>query len=737
MLKLTTSLALISFFVHFQGQNTLKPIEILGKKYQTDSKTINEGFQIIEGKKNENILLNNQIANKSTNNVRQLMAEVPGLNIWENDGSGIQINVSTRGLNPNRSWEMNTRQNGYDISSDVFGYPEAYYNPPLEAVERIELIRGSASLQYGPQFGGLLNYILKTDKSCKPINFEGNLTTSSYGFISLFTRLSGQKGKWNYSLYNQARKSDGWRENGYYSIRNSYGHVSYQFSQRSKLSIEYTNMDYKMQQSGGLTDQNFESNPQQSFRSRNWFGAPWQIANLKYEHQLDTNFKFQISATGLWGERNSVGNLASANRPDSLNKSTNDFNNRQLDYDRYRNFGIEWRNILNYKIGSSRQDLAFGVRAYTAHTDRNQKGKGTTNLDFDMTELSEKYTTSLDFETKNIAAFAENTFHIGQNLSISPGIRFDWIESSMQGRLNIVNNADINSAGLSSQRNVFLAGLSLQYRIMQHNTIYGSATQAYRPVLFSDLVPSATLDVIDPNLKDASGWNFDIGMRGDIFKLIKYDFSAFLLSYNDRIGSLRLFPNNDPTKSSYQYRTNLGQSQNKGIEASVQLDFSEWLKLDQGFGHFSLHGSGSYIDASYSDFKTYSTSGSAPNQTIVEKNLAGNRVEYVPTWIGNFGITYRYKKIGLNFQGRTTSDVYTDASNTEAPNPEATTGKIGGYTVFDLSSEFKINNHYHLGFGVNNFSNKRYATRRAGGYPGPGLLPGEGRTWYLSIGMKL
>jgi Fe(3+) dicitrate transport protein len=48
-----------------------------------------------------------------------------------------------------------------DISSDVFGYPEAYYNPPLEAVETIELIRGGASLQFGPQFGGMLNYVLK------------------------------------------------------------------------------------------------------------------------------------------------------------------------------------------------------------------------------------------------------------------------------------------------------------------------------------------------------------------------------------------------------------------------------------------------------------------------------------------------------------------------------------------------------------------------------------------------
>jgi outer membrane receptor protein involved in Fe transport len=46
-----------------------------------------------------------------------------------------------------------------------FGYPEAYYNPPMEAVETIELVRGGASLQFGPQFGGMLNYVRETKRN--------------------------------------------------------------------------------------------------------------------------------------------------------------------------------------------------------------------------------------------------------------------------------------------------------------------------------------------------------------------------------------------------------------------------------------------------------------------------------------------------------------------------------------------------------------------------------------------
>jgi len=193
--KNLTALAIhiiIYFPVLAQDTKTLPEIKVSGTKNVVVFQSSNQDFLILEGKKNETILLENVISNKATNNIRQAMAKVPGLNYWETDGSGIQIGISTRGLNPNRSWEFNTRQNGYDISSDVFGYPEAYYNPPLEAVDRIEIIRGSGSLQYGPQFGGMVNYILKRNTNNKPLSFEGNVTAGSFGIISLYTAISGQ-----------------------------------------------------------------------------------------------------------------------------------------------------------------------------------------------------------------------------------------------------------------------------------------------------------------------------------------------------------------------------------------------------------------------------------------------------------------------------------------------------------------------------------------------------------------
>ena len=112
------------------------------------------GTNINEGKKSEVVLLNDLTANLSTNNTRQIHAKVAGLNIWENDGSGIQLGIGGIGLNPSRVTNFNTRQNGYDISADALGYPESYYSPSAELTERIEILRGAASLQYGTQLAG-------------------------------------------------------------------------------------------------------------------------------------------------------------------------------------------------------------------------------------------------------------------------------------------------------------------------------------------------------------------------------------------------------------------------------------------------------------------------------------------------------------------------------------------------------------------------------------------------------
>ena len=382
---------------------------------------------IYAGKKTEVIQLNKINADLSTNNTRQVFAKVPGMSIWENDGSGIQAGVATRGLSPNRSWEFNVRQNGYDISSEVFGYPETYYTPPMEALEKIEVIRGAASLQYGPQFGGLLNYKIKKGNPNKPISFETQQTVGSYGLFNTYNAIGGTHKKFSYYGFLHHRTAEGWRNNSQYNIYTGYFSASYQLTKKINIAGEYTSMNYKSQQPGGLTDVQFDENHRQSFRERNWFSAPFNVASLTVKYDISTAVNLQIKSFATIAERNSVGFTKSITTKDSINPTTLQYNARQVDRDNYENYGTEVRLSVKYKLFSKENIFAGGIRAYSGSTKRNQLGKGTMGHNFDLTLTDPQYGRSLDFGTTNYAAFAENIFKIGKRLKVFPGIRFDYI----------------------------------------------------------------------------------------------------------------------------------------------------------------------------------------------------------------------------------------------------------------------------------------------------------------------
>lgn len=93
---------------------------------------------ITAGKKTELINLNSANANVAIKTGRQLFSKVPGVFVYDMDGSGNQINIATRGLDPHRSWEFNVRQNSIIINSDMYGYPASHYSAPWKASNRLK-----------------------------------------------------------------------------------------------------------------------------------------------------------------------------------------------------------------------------------------------------------------------------------------------------------------------------------------------------------------------------------------------------------------------------------------------------------------------------------------------------------------------------------------------------------------------------------------------------------------------
>ena len=299
----------------------------------------------------------------------------------------------------------------------------------------------------------------------------------------------------------------------------------------------------------------------------------------------------------------------------------------------------------------------------------------------------------------------------------------------MSGRLSTVNDLPNNLNPITRTRSFLLFGGGVEYHVSPQTEFYSNLSQAYRPVLISDLTPPATTDIIDENLQDARGFNYDLGYRGKVGNYLNFDIDYFYLNYNNRIGTITQV---NSSGQRYQFRTNLGQSISQGFEGYVEFDPISALVKKSKLGYISVFASMAFIDARYKNYLTTSV----VNGQIVEGNLSGKRVENAPRKINRFGVTYQKKGVSLTWQLSDIGKAYADASNTEAPNASATTGLIPGYTVQDLSGSFKFLKHYNVKAGINNLTNESYFTRRAGGYPGPGVLPADGRTFYISGGFK-
>ena len=681
-------------------------------------------YTINATKKNEVIRLDRIDANLAMNNTRQIFNRIPGIHIWESDGSGIQPGLASRGLSPNRSWEFNVRMNGYDITPDPMGYPEAYYNPPMEVVDRIEIVRGASSLQFGPQFGGLLNYVLRKPDISTRFTFESQNTVGNNGLFSTFNYLGGTEGRLSYTAYYQKRLGDGWRQNSYFNTDHAHVEASYALSNKFKMGFEVTYMTYQSQQPGGLTDSLFNVDARQSLRSRNWFSTPWLVPALTAEYVFNENAKLSFKSFGTIGERSSIGFVSAINNRDPLST------NRQIDRDFYNNVGSEVRFVKNYQLFNRKQTFSSGLRYFNGNTHRQQKGKGDTGTDFNTTLLDANYPTDLRFVNQNYAAFTEHIIHVTDRLLFTGGARFENISTNSDGRLSFKSDGSENRiTDLKRTRSFVIFGSGLEFHPTKQTEIYSNIAQAYRPVLYSDLTPPSTTDVIDTDLKDAKGYNFDLGYRGKIGTWLNFDVDYFYISYNNRIGTITQL---DASSKTYQFRTNLGQSTSKGFEGYIEFDpFAAFIPQTR-LGNLSFFAAMSFINARYMDFKTTSV----VNGQIVEGNLKDKHVENAPQYIHRFGTTYAKKGFSLTYQLSNVGQIYADALNTVKANAAATTGLIPAYTVQDISTSFKFLKHYNVKAGINNLTDKRYFTRRAGGYPGPGLLPADGRTWYVSAGLK-
>jgi len=681
-----------------------------------------ENVGIYEAKKSEVIIPSQLVANLATNNARQIYSRVAGLNIWENDGAGLQLSIGGRGLDPNRTANFNVRQNGYDISADALGYPESYYTPPVEGIGRIQIVRGAASLQYGTQFGGLINFEMKKPVADRKLELTSRQTVGSFGFYNAFTSASGTVDKISYYTFAQYKRGDGFRPNSRFDNLNLYGHVAYALNQDTKVGVDVTHTSYLSQQPGGLTDEMFAANPRQSNRERNWFKINWNLIGVHFDHKFNSMSELNVRVFGLSASRYSLGF-----RPNRVG-TVDDNSERDLIKGKFENWGVEARFLQRYQIYELPSVLLVGSRYYHGFN-HSQQGPGSAGKDanFSFVNPEDYITYDYRFPNRNTSFFVENAFFLHDKFSVTPGVRYEYINTTAAGYYgtlfrdlagNIISKTRTDE-NRNSARQFVLFGLGLSYKPTSHLDVYTNVSQNYRSVTFNDMRIQNMSAVIDPNLHDEEGYSIDLGVRSEQTSLVNFDLSLFYLAYNSRIGEYQFADKDNRIK---RLRTNIGKAVMRGIEAYGEIDALGYLLKNREKWALEMFGNVALIDSEYRSGR--------------QEEIKGNKVEFVPEVNIKTGLRMGYKDLKASFQYSYLSSQYTDATNAEEGGVSAIVGKIPAYSVMDFSASYQYK-LFRVEATINNIANQMYFTRRATGYPGPGILPSDGRGYFLTLQVKL
>jgi Fe(3+) dicitrate transport protein len=696
----------------------LKQAVVTGYKHDQTLKKLPDVHQtfIIGGRKSEVINVQDLPANIAEKTGRQIFAKIPGAFIYDMDGSGNQVNIATRGLDPHRSWELNVRQNGVVINSDMYGYPASHYSPPMEAIKSVEMVRGTAALQYGAEFGGMINYITKTADTTRAFSFETMNSVGSFGLLGSYNAVGGRKGKWTYYGYIQRRSSEGYRENARSRSEAQFAHLKYQINRRMSLALELGRNSYVFQSPGPLTDSMFRADPRQSTRSRNFYQPDIYVPSVHFNWQISDRTQLNWIVSGLYGSRNSVEFEGFADRADAVDPTTGQLRGRVVNIDQFDSKTSELRLLHHYHLGRFKSIVAAGVRYFNNDMNRRQQGKGSNGTDFDLS-ITGDWGRNLWYRSESIAFSVENLIYLTDRFSVAPGFRYEYGKTDMTGYISYLDPQDIPNR---IDHNIPAFGVNTQYLFSENTRFYAGISQAHRPVLFKDIIPTSTLERANKDLKNAFGYNLEAGINGRIRGVFKYDVTLFRVQYNNRLGNIVVAENG----TNYILKTNIGNSYTNGVEL-----FAEATAFRSPTALVSMFSSTSLMEAKYQNAQLAVGSDN--------RDISGNAVESVPRWISRNGINAGYKKLNGVLQYSYVAESFSDPVNTVAPTPNGARGIVPAYGVWDLNLSYRVFPNLVLRAGINNLLDQQYFTKRPLFYPGPGVWSSDGRGWTLSMNLIL
>ena len=662
-LSLAVAAALLPLAAQASGAVGLAPIptiEVIGRGEQAIARQ--PGTVVILEREDIEILL--------PLSTEDALRRVPGVNAVSEEESSVVANIGMRGLSAAESKSL-ILEDGVPVAPGLFIGNDRYFNPRIQRIDCIEVLKGSASLRYGPStIGGVINFQTKTPDDGVLISARAGSFDAREVMLEAGART--RSGDAFGGVVATHARSDGFMDKGYEMIDvMAKAGLALSDSQALGFKFSYHENDANISYRGLLLD---------DYRA----GATYNPApddfyltdrtSFDINHQWDINDRVTLATLVYWSDmtrdywRYNVATAASNAAGRWVFTDALTGNNRA-----FERYGIDSRLKIDHALFGIVSQAEFGVRALTEESD-DTRIRATRAQD--RTGINDRHIVDA---ADSVAFYLQNRFEVSDRLAVTPGIR---VESYQQTRRVLTNN----NATASTSNTEFLPGVGATFWLTPSAQLYGGAYRAFAPASNGVALDGLT----DQRLEAERSTNFELGIRG-LQDRFNYELAVFRMDFANQV----VTGNSDPNLS----QSNAGETLHQGAELSLGYELG---------GGLSLSGNLTWVPTS-----RFETGGNA-----------GNRIPYSPKVLANVGLDYTQGAFRGALMAHHRGSQFGDGTNLREIPANAAGGIWGGeidaYTVFDATAQYRLGEQWTFFGAVKNLADKRYITGfRQGIYVGP------------------
>lgn len=641
--------------------------------------------------------------------ISRVLASVPGVYVQEEDGYGLRPNIGMRGTGTGRNDKISVMEDGVLVAPAPYSAPSAYYFPTMGRMESIEVLKGAASVKYGPRTtGGVLNLLSRS------------LPTEANSSMGMVDAALGSDGYYKGHAYFAKEKNntaglievfsygaDGFKElpvgddnTGFEKndVLVKFGHTfgendAHNIEFKAKYSEETSDETYM-----GLTNADYQENPNRRYAAsqNDEMNTRHNAYQVNYAYRFGEGYEFLATAYLNDFHRNWY---KASKVSESYLEQYSEFEANPT-AEGIENIGVKANN-RDYQAKGVQSELhipagdhyiTVGVRYHEDEMDRFQwEDKYTLNQDLSMTLTSQgapgSNSNRLD-SAKASTLFIQDEWTMDA-LVVSAGLRYEDITIT---REEWAKSDPTRSQGLtkdiSNDTEILVPSLGATYTLNDNVTLLAGIQKGYAPAAPGNADQDEEESV---NIEFGSRFNAN-GFNGEVI--------AFYSDYDNMHGNC--------TAAVGCSDDNIGDQYNYGEVEVSGFEFSAGRTFNTASVAFPVKLTYTYTDSEFKNTFDSEIWGS------VEK---GDAMPYVPENQVALSFGAEVNNFVVNSQIRYVSDAHADLSDSGL-------NAIDSRVVWDLAAQYLIDENQKVYLSVDNLFDKTYIANRANG----GIQPGKPRS---------